>query len=80
MVSIRADEAEVGMFLERLDYVGDSSSPGKPRYLRAVVVGVIPTPHVYGPNGEPWFRITWSGGAKGVYAPHQRFILVPPPT
>ena len=73
MSSIQAHEVQPGMFLERLDYVGDSSSPGKPRYMRATVVSIEPV-DIY---VDPWFRIEWSGGAKGVYAPHQRFIIVP---
>lgn len=73
MTSIQAREVKVGMLLERLDH----TTTGRPAYVRAAVESI--RPFAVTRDGPPWFRIVWSGGASGVYAPSQRFIIAPTP-
>ena len=70
--TIQAADVVEGMLLERLDH----TTVGRPAYVRAAVTSIRPFAVT---REDTWYRIVWSGGAAGVYAPTQRFITVPTP-
>jgi hypothetical protein len=73
--TILAPDVEPGMLLERLDH----TTVGRPAYIRCTVAAAYPVRGLVDEHDRPWWNITWVGGAAGVYAPTQRFIVPAPP-
>lgn len=73
--TILAPDVEPGMALERLDH----TTVGRPAYIRCTVATITHDRLLVDEHGTPWVKITWVGGAAGMYAPTQRFIVPDPP-